>query len=131
MGRSSNPIKPPRVALLDGDEKLRRSAADRVSLNTRAIRRIAAEPDDITVVAATRSGAVTEIEGLIPANIAVHAARNYATRLLGVNDEDAGQHRCKARGDSAPPHHRSIPGRPSRSAASANVLRRSAGMPLR
>ncbi|GAA3913673.1 AAA family ATPase [Actinoplanes auranticolor] len=105
LARGRDPIKPPCVALLDGDEagrmaveKLRRSEANRkpvldakfvVSLDTWATKRAAASPDDITVVSATKSGAVTEIEDLIPASIAIHAARNYATRLLGLSDHDA------------------------------------------
>jgi hypothetical protein len=31
---------------------------------------------------------VTEIEDLVPVRIAVYAARNYATRLLGLDDDE-------------------------------------------
>lgn len=105
LARGRDPIKPPCVALLDGDEagrravgKLRRSEANRkpvldgkfvVCLDTWAANRAATAPDDIKVAASTKSGDVTEIEDLIPARIAVYAARNYATRLLGLGDEDA------------------------------------------
>lgn len=70
-------------------EKLRRSEANRkrvldarfvVCLDTWAIKRTAVAPDDITVVASTRSSEVIEIEDLIPTSIAIHAARNYAAR---------------------------------------------------
>jgi predicted ATP-dependent endonuclease of OLD family len=105
LARGRDPIKPPCVALLDGDEagrtavkKLRRSEANRkpvldakfvVCLDTWATARAASAPDDIKVAASTKSGDVTEIEDLIPARIAIYAARNYATRLLGLGDEDA------------------------------------------
>ncbi|WP_433552553.1 AAA family ATPase [Micromonospora zamorensis] len=105
LARGRDPIKPPCVALLDGDEagrravgKLRRSEANRkpvldgkfvVCLDTWAANRAATAPDDIKVAASTKSGDVTEIEDLVPARIAVYAARNYATRLLGLGDEDA------------------------------------------
>uniref|UniRef100_UPI001BCA8981 ATP-dependent nuclease n=1 Tax=Rhizomonospora bruguierae TaxID=1581705 RepID=UPI001BCA8981 len=105
LARGRDPIKPPCVALLDGDDagrmavgKLRRSEANRkpvldekfvVCLDTWATARPASAVDDIKVVASTISGNVTEIEDLIPARIAVYAARSYATRLLGLGDEDA------------------------------------------
>lgn len=105
LARGRDPIKPPCVALLDGDDagrmavaKLKRSEANRkqvldakfvVCLDTWATKRATAAPDDITVAASTKSGDVTEIEDLVPVRVAVYAARNYATRLLGLNDDEA------------------------------------------
>jgi predicted ATPase len=104
LARGRDPIKPPCVALLDGDsagrmavEKIRRSEANRkpvldakfvVCLDTWATKRAASPPDDIKVAAVTKSGAVTEIEDLVPVRVAVCAARNYAIRLLGLDEDE-------------------------------------------
>ncbi|MEQ4306268.1 AAA family ATPase [Plantactinospora sp. B6F1] len=122
LARGRDPIKPPCVALLDGDDagrmavgKLKRSEANRkpvldakfvVCLDTWATNRAASTPDDIKVVSSTKSGDVTEIEDLIHTRIAVYAARNYATRLLGLAEEDAAKLRetgVKTRLDSGRP----------------------------
>lgn len=113
LARGRDPIKPPCVALLDGDddgrraiEKLKKSEANRKPvLDERFIVRLDqwAEASRQTagggadsnagheVASTAASGVVTEIEDLIPARIAILAARAYATRLLGVKEEDADQ----------------------------------------
>ncbi|RKF23865.1 hypothetical protein [Micromonospora globbae] len=112
LARGRDPIKPPCVALLDGDDdgrravgKLKRSEANRKPVldekfvvcldkwaeSTRAKASTGAGSDadgGIAPVASTKSGIVTEIEDLIPPRIAVQAARSYASRLLGLDSEE-------------------------------------------
>lgn len=112
LARGRDPIKPPCVALLDGDDagkravaKLKKSEATRKPvLDEKFIVRIdkwakaastkvdsGSETDvdvDPTVVASTKSGIVTEIEDLIPPRIAVMAARSYGKRLLGLSPKE-------------------------------------------
>ncbi|MCQ4152011.1 ATP-binding protein [Rhodococcus qingshengii] len=94
LARGRDPVKPPCVALLDGDDdgeraaqKLKRSEVNRKPvLDQKYIVRLDtwAETADPAVISSTASGKVTEIEDLIPPRIAVLAARSYATRLLGI-----------------------------------------------
>lgn len=105
LARGRDPVKPPCVALLDGDDdgrravaKLRKSEANRkpvlvdkyvVSLDAWARSTALKDtPEELTVRSAQANGDVVEIEDLIPPKIAILAARAYASRLLGASDED-------------------------------------------
>jgi hypothetical protein len=97
LARGRDPMKPPCVALLDGDEdgeraaeKLRRSEANRKPvLDQKYIVRLDswAQKQGTEVVSSVSSGKVTEIEDLIPSRVAIAAARNYASRLIGLDGD--------------------------------------------
>ncbi|WP_154677222.1 AAA family ATPase [Parafrankia discariae] len=101
LARGRDAVKPPCVALLDGDEdgeravkKLERSEANRKPvLDRKYILRLDTwgESEGTAVRSSTTSGRVTEIEDLIPPRIAISAARRYAVQLIGVDEASAEQ----------------------------------------
>ncbi|UOZ05689.1 ATP-dependent endonuclease [Amycolatopsis sp. WQ 127309] len=97
LARGRDPMKPPCVALLDGDidgeraaEKLRRSDVNRRPvLDQKYIVRLgvwaASQSPEIT--GASNFGKIVEIEDLIPPRIAILAARRYAVQVIGSDVE--------------------------------------------
>lgn len=97
LARGRDPMKPPCVALLDGDkdgeraaEKLRRSEVNRRPvLDQKYISRLDvwAAAQIPQIAGASNSGKIVEIEDLIPPRIAIVAARRYAVQVVGVEVE--------------------------------------------
>jgi predicted ATPase len=98
LARGRDELKPPCIALLDGDDA-GREAIRRLARSTDGSRRAILEQAYVINLGEWATSAqlrladgvvVTEMEDLLSVPIAAEAARNYAKHLLGASDEDAG-----------------------------------------
>jgi predicted ATPase len=99
LARGRDELKPPCVALLDGDQA-GRDAARRIARSTDGSSKPILDAKYVVDLGEWASGhelrladgvAAIEIEDLLSATIAAEAARGYAKHLLGASDEDAGR----------------------------------------
>ena len=103
LARGRDESKPACIALLDGDQA--GLEARKKLLRDELRRKRILEPDHIVVLSEWSEQAtlelaegiqVTELEDLIPAQVAVEAARAYARHLLGLEDDQAAELDAKA-----------------------------------
>lgn len=95
LARGRDSHKPPCVALLDGDQAgvdartklVKGEADDKAILPARFIVVIPEWADEVTLTT-DKKVAVEEIEDLIPVQVAAHAVRGYARRILGASEDE-------------------------------------------